>query len=246
MEALLSGVPPVYCINYADVNNFKEIFLIFIPKGWTRSMMTGNDDAWNWFLKSFNSIAKYLEPYKEKAKRRCDKGEYWWELRACDYYKEFEKPKIVYPDIAKESRFSFDEEKIHFGNTVYFISLNDKYLLGILNSRLIFSYFKRMASVLGDADKAGRIRWFSQDVIKIPIRVISLNNPNDIRNQNKMVNLVNVMLDLHKHIKDIHSDTQKSILQRQIEATDREIDQLVYELYGLTDEDIKIVEGETS
>lgn len=61
-----------------------------------------------------------------------------------------------------------------------------------------------------------------------------------------MVNLVNVMLDLHKHIKDIHSDTQKSILQRQIEATDREIDQLVYELYGLTDEDIKIVEGETS
>ncbi len=54
------------------------------------------------------------------------------------------------------------------------------------------------------------------------------------------------MLDLHKHIKDIHSDTQKSILQRQIEATDREIDQLVYELYGLTDEEIKIVEGETS
>ena len=225
--------------------NFKNRYLIFTRRG---TKITDYPAIEKYLLQFKDRLMPKPKGWKGKEWNGRKPGSYkWYEIQdTVEYYHEINKPKIVYPDIAKESRFSFDEENIHFGNTVYFISLNDKYLLGILNSRLIFSYFKRMASVLGDADKAGRIRWFSQDVIKIPIRVISLNNPNDIRNQNKMVNLVNVMLDLHKHIKDIHSDTQKSILQRQIEATDREIDQLVYELYGLTDEDIKIVEGETS
>lgn len=56
---------------------------------------------------------------------------------------------------------------------------------------------------------------------------------------------VRSIISINKHLLELKSDTQKSILQRQIEATDREIDQLVYELYGLTEEEIKIVEGET-
>ena len=53
------------------------------------------------------------------------------------------------------------------------------------------------------------------------------------------------MLDLNKKFGKSISEAHKTILQRQIEATDREIDQLVYELYGLTKEEIRIVEGET-
>ncbi|MCX5840220.1 MAG: hypothetical protein NTY16_01940, partial [Deltaproteobacteria bacterium] len=56
-------------------------------------------------------------------------------MRPCDYYDAFERPKIIYPDIAKESRFSFDEEGFYSANTTYIIPSADKYLLGILNSK---------------------------------------------------------------------------------------------------------------
>ena len=84
------------------------------------------------------AISSHLEQYEIAAKKRQDQGIYWWELRACDYYDEFDVPKIVYPDIAKESRVAFDNDGLYFSNTVYFIPLDDKYLLGILNSKLIF------------------------------------------------------------------------------------------------------------
>ena len=58
-----------------------------------------------------------------------------------------------------------------------------------------------------------------------------------------MVNYVTSMLDLHKNIPLAKTDHEKTIIQRQIDGTDRRIDELVYELYGLTEEEIKIVEG---
>ena len=60
-----------------------------------------------------------------------------------------------------------------------------------------------------------------------------------------MVNFVDRMLTLHKKLAEVTNPNDKSRLQREIEATDRQIDQLVYELYGLTEKDIKIVEGES-
>ncbi len=58
-----------------------------------------------------------------------------------------------------------------------------------------------------------------------------------------MVSLVDQMLSLNKHLPKIKTDHEKTALQRQIDATDQQIDQLVYELYGLTEEEIKIVEA---
>jgi hypothetical protein len=60
----------------------------------------------------------------------------------------------------------------------------------------------------------------------------------------RMVELVERMLSLHKELAAAKTPAQHTVIQRQIEATDRQIDQLVYELYGLTDEEIKIVEAE--
>jgi len=58
-----------------------------------------------------------------------------------------------------------------------------------------------------------------------------------------MVTLVERMLTLNKQRADVRTDHEKTLIERQIEATDREIDKLVYELYGLTEEEIRIVEG---
>ena len=54
------------------------------------------------------SIAEYLAPFADAARQRYDKGEYWWELRPCDYYDAFDQPKVFWPDIAKLPRYSWD------------------------------------------------------------------------------------------------------------------------------------------
>ena len=69
--------------------------------------------------------------------------------------------------------------------------------------------------------------------------------PPDARHD-RMVQLVETMLDLHKRLPNANAPHDKETLQRQIDATDRQIDKLVYELYGLTEEEIKVVEGNLS
>ncbi len=65
----------------------------------------------------------------------------------------------------------------------------------------------------------------------------------DVARHDRMVALVERMLDLHKRLAAAKTPTDKTLLQRQIAATDAEIDRLVYDLYGLTDEEIAVVEG---
>ncbi|MCD4845323.1 MAG: Eco57I restriction-modification methylase domain-containing protein, partial [Methanosarcinales archaeon] len=86
-----------------------ERYLILIPKGWTKQKSGGVKDAWKWLQSNYPEIASHLKPFYEKAQKRYDKGEYWWELRACEYYDAFEKPKIIYPNICKRPEFTFDE-----------------------------------------------------------------------------------------------------------------------------------------
>jgi len=66
----------------------------------------------------------------------------------------------------------------------------------------------------------------------------------DRKRHDLMVDLVDRMLDLHKKLRNVKTPHEKETLQRQIDATDQQIDRLVYELYELTEEEIKIVEGE--
>jgi len=222
--------------------NFRDQHLILIRKGWTNTKLKSGQKPFECLMDHYPAIAKYLLPFEAKAKQRYDQGDYWWELRACEYYDLFEQPKIMYPDIARESRLTFDINGLLCANTVYFIPVNDPYLLGVLNSKLIFAYFKRNAAVLGDADKGGRIRWFSQDVLKIPIKVIQT-FPNEKSLHDKIVFLVTSMLDLNKKFPLTKTAQEKTVIQRQIDSTDQRIDELVYELYGLTQEEIKIIEG---
>ena len=78
---------------------------------------------------------------------------------------------------------------------------------------------------------------------RIPIRTINFADPADKARHDRMVTLVTQMLDLNKKVQDARLEQEKTLLSRQIEATDVAIDNLVYELYGLTGEEIAIVEG---
>ena len=113
-----------------------------------------------------------------------------------------------------------------------------KYLLGILNSRLI-SYLYPLVSNKLVSETFPRLS--VRDIKRLPIGTIDFSNPTDVKNHDRMVVLVECMLALHKQA--TYTPQEKESLQREIEATDRQIDQLVYELYGLTEEEIRIVEG---
>lgn len=75
---------------------------------------------------------------------------------------------------------------------------------------------------------------------------IALIDAVDFKNKSRhdhIVSLVEQMLELNKQLSKAKTEQDKTVIQRQIEGTDKEIDKLVYELYGLTDEEIKVVEG---
>ena len=76
----------------------------------------------------------------------------------------------------------------------------------------------------------------------LPIRTINFDDPADAARHDKMVGLVERMLALHQKLAAAAISADKQLYQRQSEATDRQIDALVYELYGLAEEEIKVIE----
>ncbi len=120
--------------------------------------------------KGMSAILDHLRRYREQLEQRATKQE-WYELQQPQerYAKAFEKTKIVFPDIAKEPRFALDAAKRYVTNTTYFIPIHDLYLLGVLNSASMWDYAKQRLTVLGDADKGGRLRFFRQFVQALPI-----------------------------------------------------------------------------
>jgi very-short-patch-repair endonuclease len=181
----------------------------------------------------YPAIFAHLSQWRDKLEVRYDQGNHWWELRACAYYEAFEKPKIVYPDIAKELRFSFDTQQTYFGNTVYILAVDDLYLVGLLNSKLLWHYVKANFAVLGDPNAGGRFRFFTQSVEQIPIP----DAPDDLRQQIAI---------LAQQCLDAAALTPESPLPqgaRGLEALEAQLNQLVYQAYGLDEDDIRVIES---
>jgi len=90
-----------------DVHRYRipqaDRYLILIPKGWTDERAGGQKNRWKWLKENYSSIATQLKPFAKEGESRYDKGYYWWELRACDYYDAFERPKIILPSIVKSA-----------------------------------------------------------------------------------------------------------------------------------------------
>jgi type I restriction-modification system DNA methylase subunit len=206
-------------------------YLILFPRGFTNKHCVGRQPR-KWLKETYPAIANHLEPFEIKAQKRWDKGDYWWELRACDYYDEFEKPKIIYPNILKRPEFTFDKKAWYTNQKCFIISLEDKHLLGILNSRLMHY-------------------WFSTNLPKLrggffePSYVIFKHFPVSKNSKDQIIDLVSSLLDLNAQLQSTKLETQRQQLQRAIAHAEKKIDELVYELYGLTEEEIDIVEKAT-
>jgi adenine-specific DNA-methyltransferase len=140
---------------------------------------------------------------------------------------------------------AYDDSKTYPTDGLYLFgvdkTINIHYLLGVLNSKL-FVFIYRLLAI-----EKGRVLPQVKPTIlsKLPIRKINLKDPMDKTLHDQLVNLVEQMLVLNKRLAESKVPQTTEMLRRQIESTDRQIDQLVYKLYDLTEEEIKIVESET-
>lgn len=223
-----------------------------------RRYLIENPDTWLIFprrgvnIGCYPAIREHLSKWKAELtpkKSSNDKvgrkpGRYeWYEIQDdVAYYSIFDGPKIIFPDICKAPRFFLDRSGRYLANTAYCLGVDDPYLLGILNCRLFWFAIGNLSIPFGVRVGQYRYRLIYQYMEKVPIRVIDFTSKADKEKHARMVALVERMLDLHKRISGAQTHADKERLQRQIAATDQEIDRLVYDLYGLTEEEIRIVE----
>jgi len=156
--------------------------------------------------------------------------------------------KLCVPRLVNRLYAGYDYDGSHFLDNVDVggVTLREgfkqhdlRYILGLLNSQLLRWYFPFVSAPFRGGFMSANRQFLSQ----LPIRTIDFSNPEDIRQHDQMVALVERTLTLHKKQAEATTAHEKTNLTRQIEATDQQIDKLVYELYKLTEEEIRIVEG---
>lgn len=157
----------------------------------------------------------------------------------------FHTDKIILRQTADRLIGTFDDEHYITRHSTHLIlmkkdisQINLKYILGLFNSRLLTYYYQKIIPEVGKTFAEVK----TVNVGRLPIRTIDFSDPEDVARHDKMVKLVENMLDLNKRLAEAKTGHEKTLLSRQIEATDKQIDALVYELYGLSEEEIAIVE----
>ncbi len=175
-------------------------------------------------IEKYPAIKAHLDSHYDTIATRSDQGDTPYHLRNCAYLEDFEKEKIVWAEMTDEPRFIYDNKGFYTNQTCYFIARDDKYLFAILNSKVIYFFMRQMASNLGE----GAFRWIKQFIERLPIPQITEENQ---KLADKITDGTEAILEAKE--KDPKANTQK---------LEKEIDALVYQLYNLTDEEIKIIE----
>ncbi|MFP5992510.1 class I SAM-dependent DNA methyltransferase [Helicobacter pylori] len=180
-------------------------------------------------IEKYPATKAHLDAHWDTIATRCDQGDTPYHLRNCAYLEDFEKEKIVYPETSQGAYFIYENSGIFLEKTVFMIvsdAYNLKLLTALLNSKLITFYFKNFCGgcILG---KSG-YQYNKHALEKIPIPQITEKNQK----------LADKITDGAKQILALKEKDPKANTQ----GLEKEIDALVYQLYNLTDEEIKIIE----
>lgn len=229
-------------LTHTDIQRYHpakaNAYLIFVPGGWTDARSGKAKDKFKWFKKTFPIIASHFEIYAKKREVRSHLGDYWWELPAGGYYEKFTHPKLIISTLCPQPACTYDRGKNFTDDSCFIIPGSDLYLLGILNSKL--TRFICLSSPLpARSDLSSPAHSLLK---KFPLYVPDFDNPRDNDRYNRMDTLVTGALDVAKRLSKARTEHQKTTLETRIKAIDAQIDALVYELYGLNDEEIRIIE----
>ena len=158
---------------------------------------------------------------------------------------KYREPKLLFRQSEMKLICTYDEENYYALRSLFCInrktpSVDLKFICGVLNSTLLSEFAWRKGIIRHQKGKQPQIR--SSDLGRLPVLVLDLTKPGQRTNHDKMVKLVDRMLDLHKQLAAAKIPDEKTRIQREISATDSQIDKLVYDLYNLTPEEIRIIE----
>ncbi|MCH2218516.1 MAG: hypothetical protein MK076_10690, partial [Flavobacteriales bacterium] len=239
----------------------------------------------------YPELLSHILPLEERAKKRYDKGDFFWELRNCAYYDLFEKPKVVFPNLQNGNKFSFDETGAYINAPAVILPTNDRFLTAILNSKLVWYFLTNICVVRSGGYIEVKPQYFEQipiptitnkEALKIKTNAIIDTTSKMQKVSNRLTNYLQSQFSINKLTKKLQNwneldfgdfikelnkaikkaggeklskvdemdwmelfETKKAeaqTLKAEIQ-TDKEIDQMVYELYGLTEKEIQIVEA---
>ncbi|EOJ8291066.1 class I SAM-dependent DNA methyltransferase [Campylobacter jejuni] len=186
-------------------------------------------------IEQYPALKQYLSQFLPRIEQSGEKGcrkktsNKWFETQDnIAYYEEFEKEKIVYPETTQGAYFVYDNKGIFLEKTAFFIVCeNLKYLLGLLSSNLITYYYKNFSQGCKLGTKG--YQYNKHALENLPIPKINSKNQNIV---DELINLVDEILKAKEQ--DKNANTQE---------LENKINSLVYKLYNLTEEEIKIIEG---
>jgi len=147
----------------------KEQKLILFKSKWTNSTyvdINNEEDKLLQLTQDFPNIFNHLLPFTQRAKKRYDQGDYWWELRNCAYYNLFEKPKIIFPNLQNSNKFCFDSEGTFVNAPAVFLPTDNLTLLCVLNSKIVWEFLKSICVVRSGGYIEVKPQYFEQ--IPIP------------------------------------------------------------------------------
>ncbi len=198
---------------------------------------------------SFPKAYSYLREHQSKLQKRKQYSE-WFGYSAPRNLDLHDKAQILVPLLADKGSFAFIPKTTQGklcpmasgGFTITLdknSSLAPEYVLGLLNSHLLFWKLKRMSNLF----RGGWITCTKQYFGELPIDTINFTDPADKSRHDNIVKLVEQMLAAKERLAQSKTDSETHRLEAHCASLDRQIDAAVYELYGLTEEEIKIVEG---
>jgi hypothetical protein len=223
---------------------------------WAEQWMVTTLPSLNVLIEEYPAVRTYLESFGARLDQSGEIGSRkkttnaWFETQdKTAYWQDFEKPKIVWGEISDKPNFAYEENNL-YGNDKIFIMTGEKpkYLLAILNSKLSEWYFSKISVTTGQ----GTILWKKYKLELLPIAIADDETP--------FINLVDEILEIKPKIKEYKTLLEDAIknnnfdreikLKKEIETMEnrlieyeKEIDGRVYALYGLSEDEIAVVEG---
>ncbi|BEK48914.1 class I SAM-dependent DNA methyltransferase [Campylobacter coli] len=180
-------------------------------------------------IEYYPSLKKHFDEFYPQLEKRTDKGLTPYNLRNCAYLDEFEKEKIVWNPVSGEYLFSYIKEHIFFNNSLFMMTLDVfslKYILAFMNSNC----YKWLITLKTNLIQTGSYAYGAKDKIeRLPIPKINSKNE---KLANELINLVDEILKAKEQ--DKNANTQE---------LENKINSLVYKLYNLTEDEIKIIEN---
>lgn len=167
-------------------HDYSQQFVIAIASG---SNVKG---GWPWsgkseseaeriFAKEHPALFSHLSQWRTDLKKRTDKGEYWWELRACGYWDAFDKVKVAYNETSSELHAFVDEDGFCFNKTAFILLPDDPWsLAALMLSKPLDFYFRMRFPSHGDAFNGGRPQFRKDRMLTVPVPSMSENEKSSL------------------------------------------------------------------